>query len=467
MIQLRSSRTTRNQDGAARRGANDFDPTEGLPVRKYQFVTVRVNQDANDDPLDGGREDQNKDENLFSKELPLPSFFKQLPELNQKLVRKARMANPNFTPPIWDYKKEEWVRPNEAEGRGKDPAEEAENHDGVDEDLLEADEMLEKRRKTGASTEGRFFEIKKWVPIPQAVAEKMPEPKYLADRRPGMQSLYGGAYKATNGYGTLGPMPAAGAGSTGYDLGDGAGLGNASGLTSAAPATPVRRNMPPIRKSKKRKGGPGRRKAVPVDLAAEGSTVAETETPTAGPESDGGEGSEDGEVVEQGEAEAEASAPASVPPTATEPEPEPEQNGVEESVAPATSTSTAIDPVTAATAAEPTTAADITTTTDQPTTTDEHTATAELTTTEEHTTTADLTAADDISDDESIHMTAEDARELRQATPPAEPTATTIATGTGTGTGTATAKDDDAKEEAEVDLLSSLEAALKKEANEA
>jgi hypothetical protein len=83
MIQLRSSRTTRNQDGAARRGANDFDPTEGLPVRKYQFATVRVNQDANDEPLDGGREDQNKDENLFSKELPLPSFFKQLPELNQ------------------------------------------------------------------------------------------------------------------------------------------------------------------------------------------------------------------------------------------------------------------------------------------------------------------------------------------------------------------------------------------------
>jgi hypothetical protein len=377
------------------------------------------------------------------------------------------MANPNFTPPIWDYKKEEWVRPNEAEGRGKDPAEEADNHDGEDEDLLEADEMLEKRRKTGSSTEGRFFEIKKWVPIPQAIAEKMPEPKYLADRRPGMQSLYGGAYKATNGYGTLGPMPAAGAGSTGYDLGDGAGLGNASGLTSAAPATPVRRNMPPIRKSKKRKGGPGRRKAVPVDLAAEGSTVAETETPTAGPESDGGEGSEDGEVVEQGEAEAEASAPAYLPPTATEPEPEPEpepeQSGVEESVAPATSTSTAIDLVTAATTAEPTTAADITTTTDQLTTTDGHTAaTVELTTTDEHTTTADHTAADDISDDESIHMTVEDARELRQATPPAEPTATTIAT----GTGTATAKDDDAKEEAEIDLLSSLEAALKKEANE-
>ena len=82
-MQLRSSRTTRNQDGVARRGANDFDPTEGLPVRKYQLATVRVNQDANDDPLDAGREDQNKDENLFSKELPLPSFFKQLPEHNQ------------------------------------------------------------------------------------------------------------------------------------------------------------------------------------------------------------------------------------------------------------------------------------------------------------------------------------------------------------------------------------------------
>ncbi|KIW52458.1 hypothetical protein, variant [Exophiala xenobiotica] len=443
-MQLRSSRTTRNQDGVARRGANDFDPTEGLPVRKYQLATVRVNQEANDDPVDAGREDQNKDENLFSKELPLPSFFKQLPELNQKLVRKARMANPNFTPPIWDYKKEEWVRPNEAEGRGnnrQDPTEEAGNQDGEDEDLLDAEGMLEKRRKTGASTEGRFFEIKKWVPIPQAIAEKMSEPKYLADRRPGMQSLYGGAYKATNGYGTLGPMPAAGAGSTGYDLGDGAGLGNASGLTSAAPATPVRRNMPPIRKSKKRKGGPGRRKAVPVDLAPEGSTVAETETPPVGPESDG-EGSEEGEVVEQGEAEAEAeaSAPASVPPTATEPE----QSGVEEIVAPAISTATAGDPVTATTTAEPTTAADIKTP-------------DELTTTDQLTATADFS---DVESETDIHVPAFNVKELAGFTVPAETTATAISTET------ATAKDG-VKEEAEIDLLGGLEAALEKEANEA
>lgn len=84
VFQLRSSRTTRHQDhSVARRGANDFDPTEGLPVKKYRLENVRVNQDAYLDPLDASREEQGREEDLFAQELPLPHYFNQLPELNQ------------------------------------------------------------------------------------------------------------------------------------------------------------------------------------------------------------------------------------------------------------------------------------------------------------------------------------------------------------------------------------------------
>lgn len=80
-----------------------------------------------------------------------------------------------------------------------------------------------------------------------------------------MPSLYGGAYKATNGYGSLGINPNAGSGAIGFEFGDASGLGNASGGLGSATAVPepapVRKNIPPKRK---KKGGPGRKKAVPV-----------------------------------------------------------------------------------------------------------------------------------------------------------------------------------------------------------
>merc|ERR1712093_403494 len=119
--------------------------------------------------------------------------------------------------------------------------------------------------------------------------------------------------------------------------------------------------MPPIRKSKKRKGGPGRRKAVPVDLAPEGSTVADIKTPD------------------------------------------------------------------------------------------------ELTTTDQLTATADFS---DVESETDIHVPAFNVKELAGFTVPAETTATAISTET------ATAKDG-VKEEAEIDLLGGLEAALEKEAHEA
>ncbi|KAK6380801.1 hypothetical protein LTS17_005002 [Exophiala oligosperma] len=315
-------------------------------------------------PLDPGREEMGREEDLFAQELPLPHYFSQLPELNQRLVRAARMATRVVKPAVWDWKKKEWVRPDASDSRGAgrqvDPADENDNQEDEEDDLLDADGLPEKRRRTGAATEGRFFEIKKWVPIPAAVAEKMSEPKYLADRRPGMPSLYGNTsvYKATNGYGTLGPMPAAGySNGPGYDLGDGAGLGNATGVLSGSgqPATPTpRRNMPPIRKSKKRKGGPGRRKAVPIDAPVEESAVTENEnettthTPTVEQEQEQegdseGDGSEEGEVMDvdasttqiepQSELEVDTQTDSQTAPEATveepsvtapEPEPEPQ-----------------------------------------------------------------------------------------------------------------------------------------------
>lgn len=96
-----------------------------------------------------------------------------------------------------------------------------------------------------------------------------------------MPSLYGGAYKATNGFGSLGINPNAGSGAIGFEFGDAAGLGNTSGVLGSAAAVPepvpVRKNPPPRRK---KKGGPGRKKAVPVPAANPPSTTQTLDTVT-------------------------------------------------------------------------------------------------------------------------------------------------------------------------------------------
>lgn len=251
------------------------------------------------------------------------------------------MGNTNIKPSEWDAKTSSWISGSEIDARNArlksknvltvpespNSHEEDDNEDDND-DLFDADGIPTKRRKTNHALQERVIEIKKWAPIDPALAEKLPEPKYLADRRPGMESLYGGAYKATNGFGTLGINPGAGSGAAGYDLGDGSGLGNAGGVlgsTNTAPEpAPVRKNMPPRRK-KKKLGGPGRRKANPLPPgettpAIASRDVAMTDTPTGDniqpgtqdgqpeahshgdPEGSGseseGEGSEEGEIDE-------------------------------------------------------------------------------------------------------------------------------------------------------------------------
>lgn len=324
------------------------------------------------------------------------------------------MGDRNAKPSTWDPKAESWIPASEMDARNarlkskhQTNADSPNSHEDEDEnenddendDIFDADGMPGKRRKTNSGTHERVFEAKKWVQIPAAIAEKLPEPKYLADRRPGMESLYGGAYKATNGFGVLGPNIGAGSGAVGYDLGDGSGLGNASGVlgNNAAPApesTPVRKNMPPKRK-KKKLGGPGRKKANPhpsdpTALATESGDVTTTDTPTGEneesanadtnmgdaqngePEGSGsdseGEGSEEGEVEEGPRAEAEAPAtqldagvePEPAPGAVPEPEPKPAMEmgavvgpepTVEEQIAPemATASVEAAAPVTTTT----------------------------------------------------------------------------------------------------------------------
>ncbi|KAJ9607923.1 hypothetical protein H2200_008002 [Cladophialophora chaetospira] len=295
--QLRSSRTTRNQDHTPRNraGIPDFDPTEGLPVRRWEQTTVRISQDASTETtVENSRDPATSQDGIFSfPPLPLPSFFGQISTHNQELLRRSRLGNVDAKLSIWDPKTNSYIAGIELERRElarkaalNNPKLSSSNLNLADEnthpldddddkqddeadDLLDADGLPEKRRKTTSGSNERIIEVKKWVQVPLAVAEKMPEPKYLADRRPGMESLYKGAYKATNGFGTLGDMVSAAmsGGNTGYDLGEapgtlagGTGSANAnSGLGQSqldGGSTPVRKNIPPRRK---KKGGPGRR----------------------------------------------------------------------------------------------------------------------------------------------------------------------------------------------------------------
>lgn len=127
-----------------------------------------------------------------------------------------------------------------------------------------------KKRKLASRLNGadetRTIEIKRWVQIPPNIAEKTPDKTFLAPRRAGMPPLYNPEY-AQKIFGQFHSSSVI-SGATGYDLGEGGGLSNASGVlgagadNAAGTATPPRKNIPPRRK-KKKLGGPGRKKANP------------------------------------------------------------------------------------------------------------------------------------------------------------------------------------------------------------
>jgi hypothetical protein len=124
--------------------------------------------------------------------------------------------------------------------------------------------------------EDRAFTVRKWTLVPAAEADKRPEPKYLADRRPGLKNLYGfgQAQNTTTGNGdsattgtALGAVvDAAGKeiSSTGLELGSAGGIGMGTSASAPVAEMPRRRGPPPPPKRKK-KGGLGRRKKASVD----------------------------------------------------------------------------------------------------------------------------------------------------------------------------------------------------------
>jgi hypothetical protein len=124
--------------------------------------------------------------------------------------------------------------------------------------------------------EDRTFTVRKWTLVPAAEADKRPEPKYLADRRPGLKNIYGfgqaqntaaGSGDSTTTGTVLGAVVnAAGQeiSSTGLELGSAGGIGMGTSASIPVVETPRRRGPPPPPKRKK-KGGLGRRKKVSVD----------------------------------------------------------------------------------------------------------------------------------------------------------------------------------------------------------
>jgi len=124
--------------------------------------------------------------------------------------------------------------------------------------------------------EDRTFTVRKWTLVPAAEADKRPEPKYLADRRPGLKNIYGfgqaqntatgNGDSATTGAVLGAVVDAAGKeiSSTGLELGSAGGFGMGTSASAPVVETPRRRGPPPPPKRKK-KGGLGRRKKASVD----------------------------------------------------------------------------------------------------------------------------------------------------------------------------------------------------------
>ncbi|RMZ75578.1 hypothetical protein DV737_g5221, partial [Chaetothyriales sp. CBS 132003] len=259
---LRSSRHTRNAEhntpARNRAGAIDYDPTDGLPVRKYVLESIRVNQDtaaAGLDDLDPdrvGKSALDKDDGTYYPwpDLPLPSFFDQLPLHNQELIRRARRGDRSAKLSVWDPKAKgdggegDWVKWEKARSLGLVGT------------VMKSRHLMNKRKveaNVSAQSEERTFEVRRWVAVPVDKADKMSDPKYLADTRLGMSSIYTNVevLKQASGYGA--PITTVNEYSR-FDLGDGSGLGSALGGGPAAPGevTPARRNMPPKRKKKKK-----------------------------------------------------------------------------------------------------------------------------------------------------------------------------------------------------------------------
>lgn len=245
-----------------------------------------------------------------------------VPDSVQELLRRARAPNKNPNIAVFNRATGEYERPNlnSANPSAMTPATKVsnlkDNHafdltnssKDIDHDANEPEADLSTQKPLPQDTDSheRTITLKRWVPLPQSIADKKPEPKYLADRRPGLPALYGHraatnhtSTPATGGYApnissTLQPLinPAIPGGevvigsvtvpsnhatnASGYHVSaDGTtmpigpgimGSGALSGVQ--APAEMPRRRPPPPPPKRKKKGGPGRSKKK-VEVAAE------------------------------------------------------------------------------------------------------------------------------------------------------------------------------------------------------
>ena len=365
LSQLRSSRHTRAAEHSGqsrnRGGLLDYDPTDGLPIRKYVLESIKIDQDSALEPNDTSLAAVKQNDAFPWPDQQLPTYYDQLPLHSQELLRRARQGDRDARTSVWDKKSGEWVRAEKARARGLGPdvlksrhlmnidAVEGEDDNDDDEDEDEDDEEgtgngivpplpAKKRKAVGNGVTERIVEVKKWSQLSWDRADKMPEPKYLADRKPGMPNFYAPKYlKNAVGYGVH--MDGGANSVATFDLGDGSGLGSALGGGTAVGGaeTPAKRNMPPKRK-KKKLGGPGRKKKE-VLLAEEAARRAAAEgvdgavRPEIGEadekkaegagdaDDDEGSGEDSGEKgSEEGEVNEDESAPADSLPVESAPE---------------------------------------------------------------------------------------------------------------------------------------------------
>ncbi|KAL9111918.1 MAG: hypothetical protein Q9227_003768 [Pyrenula ochraceoflavens] len=194
MAPLRSSRTRAglNTDYAStntRRGAGgviDHDPTEGLPVRKWDYKDVTVNQNPKqaEENSTGGFMFPN--ENYPWSELPLPKDYDGLPPHNQQLLRRARAGN------TFMKKNDGNFKVNGSANPPNNPTEAAKPSSPAPEDAENAPANNHKN----FLDEDRAFTVRRWTP---AVRQDLSERTFLAPRRPGLPPLYGhSAFGNTN-----------------------------------------------------------------------------------------------------------------------------------------------------------------------------------------------------------------------------------------------------------------------------
>lgn len=242
-------------------------------------------------------------------------IFCKMADVQQELLRRARAPNKNPNIAVFNRVTGEYERPNLnpnnpsamtpvtktpnfKENTNLPSFGSTETSKDIDHDAAETDDNLDSDKPLQESSNERSFTIRRWVPLPQSIGDKKPEPKYLADRRPGLPPLYGhraatntitsGATGYTPNISSTLSNPLTNTGdvvvgsvtvpadyatnASGYRVsangttiplgaGTGAGAGAGAGMAAGQAQGEVpRRRPPPPPPKRKKKGGPGRAK---------------------------------------------------------------------------------------------------------------------------------------------------------------------------------------------------------------